>query len=273
MNGYAPYAGSLGVGADLTLNVALAPLSYAVSGTVRSGSTTGTVLPGATVSIGSKSTTSGSDGSFSIAGLGSGSYTVTVSKATYTTISASLSVTASITGLNLPLIPLAYQVSGAVTSGSGTGAMVPGATVTIGTKTAVTNSAGTYSITGLVPGVYPVSVAKTGYLSYTNGALNVNANLVLGVSLAPVTYTLSGTIRSGSGTGALVAGATVSVSGKTATSNSAGVFSINGIQAGTYAVSVAKTGFATFANPAYPVSGSQALNVNLVPVPVLSTKK
>jgi C1A family cysteine protease len=270
--GFASFSSTLTISANLTIKAALVPATYKVSGTVRSGSSTGPVISGATVSIAGRSVSTNSAGVYSVDGIAPGTSSVSVTMAGYAPYTGSLGVSADQT-LNIALTPSTYSVSGTVRSGSSTGAMVTGATVTIGTKSAVTNSAGAYSITGLVPGVYPVSVTKTGYLSYTNGTLNVNANLVLGTTLVPVTYTLSGTIRSGSSTGALVAGATVSVSGKTATSNSAGVFSVDGIQAGTYAVSVTKTGYTTFANPAYLVSGSQVLNANLVPVPVTSTKK
>jgi len=265
MSGFAPFAGTLGVSANESVIVVLAPLSYSVRGTVHSGSTTGAVLAGATVSIGAKSISSGSDGSFFIDGLVAGSYTLTVSKAAYTTASMTLPVTASVTGLNVPITQITYQVSGVVTSGS---TPVSGATVSIGSKSALTNAAGSYSITGLAPGSYQVSVSKSGFVSYSNAALGVNANLVFNPALAPVTYTLSGTVRAGSSTGAVLAGVIVTVAGKTATSNSAGFYAISGIPAGSYAVSAAKTGYTTFSNPAYPVSAEQTLNLALVALPV-----
>ena len=272
MNGFVPIAGTLSVSANQTLNIALAPSTFTISGTVHTGSTSGAVLPGATVSLGAKSTTSGSDGRFTIDGITAGSYTLRVSKDGYTPFTYSLPISTSVTGLNLALVQISYQVSGVVTAGSSTGAVLGGATVTIGTKSAVSNSNGSYSITGLLLGTYPVSVSKPGYVTYTNSALKVSSNLVLPTSLVPVTYTLSGTVRAGSSTGAVLAGATVYAAGKSATTNSAGFFSIDGIVAGTYAVSVAKTGSATFSNPAYVVNGSQVLNVNLVSVAISSKK-
>jgi len=272
MDGYLPFAESLGVSSNQTVNIALAPSTSTVSGTVRFGSMTGPPLAGATVSLGSKSTTSGSDGSFSIPGLSAGSYTLTVSKPTYTSFTMTLLVATSIAGLDLPIIQINYQVSGVVTT-AGSGGLLSGASVTIGTKSAVTTGAGSYTITGLIPGVYPMTVTKPGYLGYTNSALNVNGNLVLTTPLTPVSYTLSGTVRAGSSTGALLAGATVSVAGKTATTNSSGVYSITGIQAGSYAVGVTEAGYTGYANPAYPLSGTQALNVVLAAVlPPVSKK-
>jgi len=264
VSGYAPFTGTLGVSGNLSLNIILAPLSYSLRGTVRTGSTTGPVLPGATVSTGSKSTSSGSDGSFSLDGLPPGSYTLSVSKSGYTPFSMAVPVTANVSGLSVPLMQITYQVSGVVTSGSSTGAPLAGATVSIGTKSALTGATGSYSITGLLPGSYPVSVSKSGFLSYTSATLNVNTNMLFGTALAPVSYTLSGTVRSGSGTGAPLAGATVTVAGRSATSNGAGTYSISGIPAGSYAVGAAETGYTPFANPAYPVTGNQTLNLTLI---------
>jgi hypothetical protein len=72
------------------------------------------------------------------------------------------------------------------------------------------------------------------------------------------TYSMSGTIHSGSNTGPVLAGATVSIAGKTATSSSTGTFSITGIPAGTYTLSISKSGYNTYTNTSYYVGSNQS---------------
>jgi hypothetical protein len=72
------------------------------------------------------------------------------------------------------------------------------------------------------------------------------------------TYSMMGTIHSGSYSGPGLSGATVSIAGRTATSSSTGTFSITGIPAGTYAFSVSKSGYDTYTNPAYYVGSNQS---------------
>jgi hypothetical protein len=271
--GFSTYSNSaLKITANQTITAALVPASYTVSGTVRSMGGTGSLLAGAAVSIGDKTAASAGDGTFSIAGILAGTYAVKVSKAGYTSFSTNLTIGSNLSGVSLSIAQITYQVAGTVTSGSSTGAPVSGATVTIGGKSAVT-SGGAYTITGLLPGVYAMTVSKPGYLSYTNSALSVNSGLTLNTALVPITYTVGGTVRGGSGTGAPLAGAMISIGGKIATSNGSGVFSVSGVSAGTYAVSVVKAGYTSYANAAYAVSGSQVLNPILAAVTVSSSKK
>lgn len=78
-------------------------------------------------------------------------------------------------------------------------------------------------------------------------------------------YTLSGTIHSGSNAGPALAGATVTIAGKSALSSSSGSFALSDIPAGTYALSVAKAGYETYTNPAYFVDKDQGgLNFYLI---------
>jgi len=81
------------------------------------------------------------------------------------------------------------QISGTVTDASG--AVLPGATVNVTnvgtnvTKTAMTNDAGVYTVTNLVPGVYRVDASLSGFKTAVVSAisLEVNANLKVDATL------------------------------------------------------------------------------------------
>ena len=85
------------------------------------------------------------------------------------------------------VVPAAAQVatSGTVTGTvvDKTGAVVPGATVTLtdtatkATRTAVTNGSGLYNVTNLDPGTYDITVAKAGFRNYKVGAQPVKIGL------------------------------------------------------------------------------------------------
>jgi len=78
-------------------------------------------------------------------------------------------------------------ITGVVTDS--TGAVIPGATVTIlNQRTGVdfhleTNSAGVYSITSLIPGLYTVTVSHKGFQTYANRDLTLTVNEVLRIDV------------------------------------------------------------------------------------------
>lgn len=97
--------------------------------------------------------------------------------------------------LTLMALPLAAQQSTTVTGGlngtvvDSTGAVVAGATVTIagpqGTRVVKTDALGHYSIAGLVPGSYDVTVEKTGFkkVKSSHNEVVVNVSSLLNVTL------------------------------------------------------------------------------------------
>jgi len=87
--------------------------------------------------------------------------------------------------------------------------------------------------------------------------LNNTACTVANFRVAGTGYTLSGVVRSGSSTGPVLAGATVSIAGKTATTDSAGAFSIAGIASGTYTLTISRTGFSPYSNSAYAMNADK----------------
>lgn len=219
-----------------------------VSGTIRKGSVTGPPLPGVDVSIAGRTVTTDSTGSFTISDLAPGTYTVWLYKYGYARKSIpGFLVNQDRTGVTFYLVPLAYQVSGTVRKGSATGPVLPGVKVTIAGKSATTSSTGTFSIDEVPAGTHTVYLYKYGYFSkkITGFVVNGDKSGVVFYLAPAVTYSLSGTLRAGSSSGSPLAGATVAIAGKSATTSSTGAFSLTGIPAGTYTLIISKYGYLT----------------------------
>lgn len=248
-----------------------APTFY-ISGTVRQGSVSGTVLPGATVAIAGRTATTYSNGSFKIVDIPPGSYTITISKPGFITKTVTgFVLAANRGGLLFYLTPApSYYISGTVRQGSVTGAVLAGATVSLAGKTVKTYSNGSFKVTGIPAGSYRLTISKAGYTTKTITGYEVNSNksgLNFYLTLVP-TYYLSGTVRQRSATGAVLAGATVSIAGKTTTTYSNGSFKVSGIPAGTYTLTISKTGYATRTISGYAVNSNKSgLNFYLTLAP------
>ncbi|OGU07013.1 MAG: hypothetical protein A2075_13230 [Geobacteraceae bacterium GWC2_58_44] len=159
-----------------------------------------------------------------------------------------------------------FSLSGSVRSGNASGPAVTGATVSIAGKTATTDSAGTFSISGISAGSYPLTISATGYSTYSNASHAVAANQSgLNFALVPASgYSMAGTVHSGTVGGPAISGATVSIAGKTGTTDASGAFSISGLTAGSYALTISAAGYSTHTNPSYAISASQSgLNFTL----------
>jgi M6 family metalloprotease-like protein len=182
-----------------------------------------------------------------------GTYTVTVT-ATGGGVSHSTPISFTVA------LPPTYTISGKVHSVSITGSALAGATVSIAGKTTTTSKAGTFSISGIPAGIYPLTISKPGYVTYTDNAYAINSNqssLNFYLRALP-TYSMSGTVRSGSLTGPVLFKAAVAIAGKTTTTGKAGTFSISGIPAGTYILTISKSGFATYTDTAYAINSNQS---------------
>lgn len=125
-------------------------------------------------------------------------------------------------------------------------ANLSGATVTVGSKSATTDSNGDYVLADLEPGEATATVTKSGYSQLqstvsllADTATTYNAGLT-GNNIGSITGTVTD-----EGTAAPVSGVTVSYSGGTATTNGSGVYTLSGVAADTYTVTVTKTGYVT----------------------------
>jgi len=266
-SGYNTYTGSITVNANQTLSIVMTPVTHTLSGTIHTGSMTGSGLSGATVSVAGKTATTASDGTFSIAGIPAGSYTYTVTKTGYVSYTSGTFTMSSdlVAATYLAPLPTVFTINGTVKSTTSSGPAIPGATVYLAGQTLTTGSNGTFSATGIAAGTYPINIVAQGYGIYSTN-ITISANQTLTFCMAPLSYTLSGTVTAGSLTGAGLAGATVSLAGQTATTNSTGSFSISiHAAAGIYTITASKSGYTTYTNNALSVGGNQTVNIALKP--------
>lgn len=151
--------------------------TYTISGNV---TFSGSGLVGVTMSDGTRNATTDSSGNYIITGAPNGIYTVTPSKAGYSFLPTTLSVTlagANQTGKNFTATALpTYSISGTVSvSGSG----LSGVLVSNGNgKTATTDASGLFTLTGMPQGSYTITPSKNGY-TFTPITLSgtISANL------------------------------------------------------------------------------------------------
>ncbi|MFW5866662.1 MAG: carboxypeptidase regulatory-like domain-containing protein, partial [Armatimonadota bacterium] len=141
--------------------------TYAISGQITRG---GTGVEGVTVSDGTRTATTDADGHYTINDVPSGSYAVTPSRDAdddgmedfnYTPSSRTVTVQgAPETDVDFTATLVTYSISGLITDTSGN--RVAGVSVTDGTRTAITNESGQYTISDVPPSTVTVTATKTG---------------------------------------------------------------------------------------------------------------
>jgi hypothetical protein len=245
-----------------------------LSGKVLIGNPTGPPLEGATVSVAGQSTLTDSTGSFGMTVARGGTYALSVSKQGYNfTVNTRFRLYSSQSGLVFSLVPFqtVFSMSGTVLAGSATGPALAGATVAIAGVTATTSSNGSFSITGIAAGSYTLSISRQGYLTATTSDY-VIANDQSGLTfiltpVKPALYTMSGTVRQGSASGAPLEGTIVSIAGKTALTDCKGAFKIEKIPAGCYTLTLSRKGYLSTTMAGYVITGDQSkLVFSLLPV-------
>ena len=234
-------------------NFTLTP-STSISGHVRAFCDNSPIA-GATLIFGTQSATSASDGSYSICSISPATYSVTVSQSGYTTFTTTLTVSSGQAVIEDYSLTSSTSISGHVRSSSDSSA-IAGASVTIGTYSAISDSDGSYSITGDCAGTYNVTVTMSGYatltttLTISSSPQNVTQDFNL-VPLATITVnaqpTTGGTVAGG-GTFAVGSSQTV-----TAAANSSYTFA-NWTQNGTVV--------STSASYSFTLTGNETLVAN-----------
>ncbi|MFC0186763.1 carboxypeptidase regulatory-like domain-containing protein [Fictibacillus aquaticus] len=272
-------------GADLT------PVSASISVNVQAaGGAAGTVLDssngqpvaGAQVRLLSGATpvavtSTDAFGKYSITNIASGTYILEFSKANYTTLAQGVLIESdTITIVNPVLVALPGTLQGTVTASGGGG--VNGAAVllsdSLGTVVAqaVTSPEGTYSISGIIPGHYTLTVSADGYQSVTIGQ-NVPSNQVTTADfvLQSNPGTVTGTVT---GSGAPLANAFVEALNATGIvvssilTDGAGQYSISRLSAGSYRLRVSAPSHQTFIVGFSIAEGETAtVDVNLLASP------
>lgn len=256
---------TLGGGQDRSgISIVLTPGDGAISGTVSSssgpvGGATVTATSGSSTFTTVSVTTPGSVGTFSLSNLPSPatiSLSVAANGFAAQTLTVSLTADEHLTGLAVDLQPGEGSIGGTVTTPSGTpagGVLVSASngSTTITTVTSSVTPVGAYTLSGLaVPGTYTVTFSRSDLESQTvDLVLSAATPTIHGAnqSLVANTATLSGTVTSTGGKGlgevavSLVSG-TTSYQVTTASSPTAGAYTIEGIVPGTYTLNFSQLG-------------------------------
>jgi len=217
-----------------------------ISGHVTNANT-GAAIAGATVSFSGGSTRTDSNGAYAFSNVASGTYSVTASQAGFTSQTSSVTVSAGATStLDFHLNPASTpgSISGHVTN-SATGAAIAGAMVSFSGGATTTDSSGAYSFSNVAPGTYNVMASQVGFISQTNSVTvssGATSTLNFQLSPAPTPGAITGHVTN-SATGAAIAGATVTFSGGSATTDSNGAYSFTNVAPGTYSLTASQTGF------------------------------
>ena len=139
-----------------------------IAGTVRDAASA-TPLSGAMVSDGTRTALTDASGAYTIASVPVGSYTVTASADGYSSASATVAVVSGTTSAaNFAVAQVAPPTAGSISgmvSDAADGMPLSGAAVSDGTRTALTDGSGRYTIADVPPGSYTVTASATGYSS------------------------------------------------------------------------------------------------------------
>jgi PKD repeat protein len=152
-------------------------------------------------------------------------------------------------------------------------APIEGATLTTdpANRTAVTDAAGAYTLTGVPIGLYRVTASRTGYKTESVSGVEILENQVTAVDFtlerSVTTGTLRGSVRDGSGNPLAGVDVSTTVGGYRAVSDAGGGYLIGGIEAGTYTVEARKTGFVPYSRSGVTVVAGETtlLDIQLSP--------
>jgi hypothetical protein len=233
-----------------------------ISGTVTDGN--GYALSGATVSAAGLSTTSGGEGNYALNNLPAGQTSILAALTGYQSGSTVVSVVAASSTAAPPitLVSSSGSISGTVKNSAGSA--IVGASVGYGGGTATTDSYGNYTLTGIPVGTVQLVASAQGFQSMTQnvsvaGGKTSAADFALAAAIA--NGTVAGKITNAQN-GAIVAGATVSWSGGSTTSDASGIYALANVPAGTQNIMAVKTGYLPHTLAA-AVTGGATSNLNV----------
>ncbi|MCG7288585.1 MULTISPECIES: carboxypeptidase regulatory-like domain-containing protein [unclassified Corynebacterium] len=236
-------------------------------------------VAGVTVTIGGKSATTNSDGSYTVEDVPAGEQPVVVDGPDGYTVEAPSSVEVKPDGstdsVDVKLTPNDSPVSGRITDNKGNG--VGGVTVTIGGKSATTNSDGSYTVEDVPAGNQSVVVdGPDGYTVEAPSSVEVKpdgSTDSVDVKLTLNDSAVSGQITDADGNG--VGGVTVTIGGKSATTNPDGSYTVEDVPAGNQPVVVDGPDGYTVEAPSSvevkPDGSTPSVDVKLIPNPVAPT--
>jgi thermitase len=132
-------------------------------------------------------------------------------------------------------------IAGTITD-SVTGLPVPGATVSAGSASTTSTASGAYSLPNLWAGTYTVSASAAAYLTTQKSVSLSTGTTTANFALVPYVGTISGTVTDWS-TGLPIAGAAVTTGTSTASTDSAGAYTLAGLAPGSHALLASAAGY------------------------------
>jgi Domain of unknown function (DUF1929)/Carboxypeptidase regulatory-like domain len=265
LTGYQPSSTSVSVVAAATTaapTITLISATGAVSGAVKNSA--GSPIVGASVGYGGGTTTTDSNGNYTLTGIPVGTVQLVASAQGFQ--SATQSVTVYGGKISTANFTLAAAVTNGIVTGkianASSGAIVTGATVSWTGGYTTSNTSGIYTLTNIPAGTQNITAVKTGYLPHTMAvAVTGGATSTLNI---PIATGGKISVKVVTSSGAAVSGATVTIKGGSIATtvsgltSSTGFFTTNWIPVGAYTVTVAKSGFTTQSKTTSVTSGATA---------------
>lgn len=215
------------------------------------GAKTSPAIPGMPAGRTEYSATTAADGSFTIAGVETGSYVISAVATGYATATSTIGIFVegdNTTSESLVMNPEGGTITGTVTNQSD-GTTVENASVSFTapgvTLSATTNESGVYTIQDVPGGAY-TGVATKGTAESASANVTVingettTQNFTLPTAPAQISGTVSDT--NGPISGATVTATPQSGSSITTTTNSSGQYTLTGVQAGSWAITASASG-------------------------------
>jgi thermitase len=221
----------------------------------------GSAISGAQVSDGITTALTDTTGSYIIDNVLPGSHQVVASKEGYQTSSSTVTVLEGDTAVaNFSLsqvVVVPGSITGSVTDAEG-GSPIAGAMVSHGTRTAITDESGEYTIADVQAGSYEVTVSKEGYQSSSS---TVD---VLSGTAAVADFSLNQVIVPGRITGSVtdaengspIIAATVTDGVRTVTTDAAGKYTIADVPPGSHEVTASREGYESLTSSVTVTSGA-----------------
>ena len=253
--GYKNGSGSVDLTAgDRTVAVELERDLANATFTVQAG---GVAVEGAEVSVDGKTGQTNTSGQATIAGLEKREYSYTVTKAGYKSKSGSVDLA---TGDQSVSVELEENLASATFTVRIGGVVVEGALVAVGGGSARTNAAGQVTFSGLERHAYSYTVTFGGYKSVLGNVDLTAGDQTVTVELEKDLAHAAFTVLAG---GKALAGAIVTVGGRSIPTNTDGEAVFEGLEKQEYDCSVAKAGYKVKSGNVNLTAGDQTITVEL----------
>ncbi len=278
----------IALGTALNLSICNSDCCFTCSGPAATGTVQGTVrnaannqpISGATISVANTnlSTTSRSDGTYTLNNVPSGQQTLNASASGFIPAQVPVTVVANQTAtrdINLTPVPVGGTVQGTVRN-SANNQPIPGATISAANTSVTTTSGndGSYTLANVPAGPQTLNASATGFTS-AQVMVTVVANQTVTQNILltplPVGGTVQGTVRNASN-GQPISGATIAVANTnlSTASRTDGTYALNNVPPGDQTLNASATGFIS-TQVRVTVVTNQTVTQNISLSPILTT--